>query len=302
MLERQRLNLAQAKPQGLPKNRVSLVARGLRLRAVLPDATARVERHRMRDNRPEFWIVLSALLAGCVEPAADAAPPQYVASEVPGYSTDECRVNGNLMMDSGFAERTPLGFSGQDVVAAFNEHAAGTLIWDGDESATPLLLQVVATPESVTSSGDVPRYQSYCVPMLEVRDVMISARTLDGRLDEEVSAEIVGMSDGRGGISAFFLTQAAMQPRTMRGNFEPPAELMREGEIATLSIDFSWSHDGMFRAHCADGMPISDDPSEACSAYPGRLRFTSRPADNAGAASFSPADYVDLALARIEAR
>lgn len=258
----------------------------------------------MRDTRPKVWTVLSTLLAlltGCAErPAAGAAPQRYAASDVPGYSTDVCRVNGSLTMESDFAERTPLGFSGQDVVAAFNEHATGTLVWTGDESATPLMLQVIATPDRITSSGDVPRYQDYCVPMLDVRDVMISARTLDGRLDEHVSAEIVGLSDGRGGIGAFFLTRAAMEPRAMRGDFEPPAELMRDGDVATLSIDLSWSRDGVFRANCSDGMPISDDPSEACSTHPGRLRFTSHPANNAGSPSYSPADYLDVALARVE--
>jgi hypothetical protein len=262
----------------------------------------------MSDTVPKVGTVLSAMLAlaaGCAEhaPLAVASTePLYIARHAPGYSTDSCRVDSDLITEADFSARTPLGFSGADVVAAFNERASGMLIWEDDQSTTQLVLEALAMPAQVTSSGEVPRYQGYCVPMLEVRNVVISARTLDGRLDEQLGAEIIALSDGRGGIGSFFLTRASMAPHAMRGDFQMPAGLIREGEIATLSIDLSWSEDGAFRAHCAAGTPISDDPSEACSAYPGRLRFTSRPASLADNPNISPAAYLDVALARIEAR
>jgi hypothetical protein len=246
-----------------------------------------------------------AVLAGCAEhePLAVAvSEPLYISCHAPGYSTGGCRVDGDLTTDADFSEPTPLGFSGADVVAAFNERAGGVLIWEDDQSTTQLLLEVIDVPARITNSGEVPRYQGYCVPMLEVRDVVIAARTLDGRLDEQLGADIVGLSDGQGGIGAFFLTRATIAPDAMRGDFEMPPGLMRQDEIATLSIDLSWSEDGAFRAYCAEGTPISDDPSEACSAYPGRVRFMSRPVSLANNSNISPAAHLDVALARIEPR
>jgi len=257
-----------------------------------------------RVTMTRLWRALSlaALVGtGCAD-SAGPSTSRYDQPEVPGYASSSLCRSGASSVEAAFTARTQLGFSGRDLIDAFNANAHSMLTWQDDQSSTELELMIVRTPE-VVESDDFPTNEDFCAPALRVHDVTLTARTLDGRLDERFeAASLVGVSDGRGGIAGFFVMNAVMEPSELRGSVPVPPALVREGDVATLSIDLSWNGDGTYRAYCYDGALVSDDPSDACSAYPGRIRYTSAPASYYEDPAPDLSAYIDVALARIEHR